>query len=418
MHASAKNSRKPGFPMAQPAGETGAWARRVESDSLRHPAQVMKLALKTWHSLESADAIQRFQLVDEVAQDRGPELTLAFRSAIMVAAGFRRRIGRSGRPSRTQEPCIVFVVKDKWPDEQVRENDPQKIPRYLLAHATVDGLRVPCVVPTDVQPQEWFHGARPQGAVTLQVGSGQIGGTGAAACAVQLGVGPHAMKLLMSAHHVFSPFPDVAMRTPRSGSPVSRLIPEGGPPFATSSAWGGAMRADGQPSFDVQFAKVSDWAAARSVLSGLRLSANIPYAGSAAQVMALGKKASFEILVPADNPEWRGAPRPVARVALDAILPDSYGFDCAVRENGAFTERHLVFRRLVRMRLLANVGQLLPGDSGSAVVVRRADGTHTLIGLFIASGNDYAYAIPAWQLFDTSSYARLPGDGPLVPVAA
>jgi hypothetical protein len=226
------------------------------------------------------------------------------------------------------------------------------------------------------------------------------------------------MKLLMSAHHVFSPFPDVDMRMPRSGSPVSRLAPEGERPFATSSGWGGAMRADGQPSFDVQFAKVSDWTAAGAALSGLKLSADLPYAGSAAQVMVLGKTASFEILVPADNPGWQGPQRPAARAALDAILPDSYGFDCAVRENGAVVERHLVFRRLVRMRLLASAGQLLPGDSGSAVVARRADGTHTLIGLFIASGNDYAYAVPAWQLFDTSCYARLPSDGRIVPVAA
>lgn len=418
MPASAKNSRKPAPLLAQATRKTGAWARRVESDSLRHPAQVLKAALKTWRSLRHIDMRQCFQLVDELAQDRGPELTLAFGSVVMVAAGFRRRMGRSGQPGRTREPCVVFVVKDKWPDEQGRENDPQKIPRYLLAHATVDGQRVACAIPTDVQPHEWFYGARSQGAVTLQVGLGQTAGTGAAACAVRLGVGPHAMKLLMSAHHVLSPFPDVTARLPRPGSPVSRLAPAGAQPFATSSAWGGAMRADGQPSFDVQFAKVSDWTAAKSALSGLKLSVDMAYAGSAAQVMALGEVAAFEILVPADNPGWQGGPRPVARAALDVILPDSYGFDCAVRENGAFAERHLVFTRLVRMRLLANAGQLLPGDSGSPVVARRADGSHTLIGLFIASGNDYAYAIASWQLFDTSYYARLPGDGPLVPVAA
>ena len=404
--------------MAQGQTKTRVWARRVESDSLRHPDHVMQAALKTWRSLKGDP--RQFELVDEMAQDRGPQLTLGYRNVIMLAAGFRRRTGPTGRPSRTQEPCVVFVVKTKWPSEPGREDDPQKIPPFLLAHVTVEGRRVRCAVPTDVQAQESFRGTRTMGNAILQVGSAPIGGTGTAACAVQIGAGPSAMKLLLSAHHVFSPFPDVSAGTPQSGLPIRQLgaannttAPQA---FATSSRWGGAMRADGQPSFDAQFAKVSDWDSARDTVSALMLSTDSPYAGSAAQVMALGKADAFEILVPPNNPEWHGPQRLPTRAALDAVLSDSYGFDCDVRENGAFVQRHLTFQRLIRMQLLASSGALLSGDSGAAVVARRTDGAHTLIGLFIASGDDFAYAIPAWQLFDKSYYARLPGDGPIVPV--
>jgi len=178
------------------------------------------------------------------------------------------------------------------------------------------------------------------------------------------------------------------------------------------------MRADGQPSFDAQFATVLDWDAARAALAGLHLSPNFVYAASPAQAMALGQANQFEILAPSNNPAWHGPERKLVRVMFDTVLLDSYGFDCNVRENSGVVQRHLTFERLIRMKLLANAGALLGGDSGAAVVAVRPDGTHTLIGIFIASGDEYAYAIPAWQLFNPSYYARLPGDGPIVPVAA
>ena len=98
------------------------------------------------------------------------------------------------------------------------------------------------------------------------------------------------------------------------------------------------------------------------------------------------------------------------------VLSDAYGFNCDVLENGLPVSRHLTFQRLIRMKPKAGSGALLEGDSGSAVVARSSDGRHTLIGLFIASGSEFAYAIPAWQLFDASYYARLPKGRPLLPV--
>ena len=406
--------------MALTQKKTRAWSRRVESDSLRHSELAMKAALKNWRALKGD--LRQFELVDEVAQDRGPELTLAYRNVIMLAAGFRRRTTRNGRPLRTREPCVVFVVETKWADEQNHEGDLQKIPRYLLAHATVDGVRVRCAVPTDVQPQASFQDVQTRGNAILMVGSGPDATTGTAGCAVEIGPGPEPMKLLLSAHHVFSLLPDVSAGTPRPGLSIAPFVaggvPPGSPAFATSSGWGGAMRADGQPSFDAQFATVMDWSAARAALAGLRLAPDFAYAGSPAQAMALGQTNNFEILAPLNNPELHGASRKPIRLMFDTVLLDSYGFDCDVRENGELVKRHLTFERLIRMKLLASAGALLGGDSGAAVVAPRADGTHTLMGIFIASGDEYAYAIPAWQLFNPSYYARLPGDGPIVPVAA
>jgi hypothetical protein len=397
---------------------SASWTRRVERDSLRHPARAMKEAIRTWRSLKD-DPI-RFELVDEVAQDRGPELTLAYRNVIMLAAGFRHRTGKTGRPARTREPCVVFVVKAKWAHGDAPDDDAQRIPPYLLAHVTLDGARVRCAVPTDVQCQDRFQDVRPRASATLAIGSGGLSATGAAAFAVQVGDGAQAVKLLLSAHHVFSSFPNVQTGIPRSGLQISRLGPTGGvaQAFAVSASWGGKMRADGEPSFDVQMARVSNWSAARAVLADLRLSSTQPYAGSPGQVIALGEASRFHILVPPDNPEWQGSSRGPTRVKFDMVLSDSYGFNFDVSEEGGIASRHLTFHRLVRMERIAGGGALLGGDSGSAVVAVRSDGTHTLIGLFIAAGDEFAYCIPAWQLFDRRYYARLPGDGRIFPVPA
>jgi len=251
----------------------------------------------------------------------------------------------------------------------------------------------------------------------LQIGDSPSPSRGSAACAVQLGSGQSAIKLLLSAHHVFSDTPDVTTGAPQAGWPIRPLASPQTSPFAKSSRWGGAMRADGQPSFDVQFAQVSDWDVARKVVSALRLSSDEPYAGSVGQVMALAMNGAFQVLTPPDNPRWQEATRAAANVKFELVLPDSYGFDYTVRENDQLVERHLTFQRLIRLKIETD-GSLLKGDSGSAVVAIRADGSHTLIGLFIASGDEFGYAVPAWQLFDTDYYARLPGDGPLLPVTA
>lgn len=404
--------------MAQPQSKKRAWSRRVESNSLRHSDQTVKAARKVWQSLKGDT--RQFDLVDEVAQDRGPELTLAYSNVIMVAAGFRRRTSSAGRSVLTKQPCVVFVVKAKWLTDPGREVDPQRLPRCLLAHVSIDGRRVRCAIPTDVQAQDSFLETRSMGNSILQIGSGSLAGTGAAACAVELGTDTGAKKLLLSAHHVFSHTPDVTMRTPQPDwqiTPLSLTVSPAPLPFATSTKWGGEMRADGQPSFDVQLAEVTDWNIARLALPELKLSATEPYAGSVGKVMALAQVSAFEILVPIDNPNLQGLSRLPTELDFDMVLSDAYGFDCLVLENGLRVWRHLTFQRLVRMKPKPGSGVLLPGDSGSVVVARGADGSHTLIGLFIASGSEFAYAIPAWQLFDASYYARLPSGRPLLPIS-
>ena len=403
--------------MAQAQGIKRAWSRRVEQDSLRHSDQTIKAARKVWRSLKGDT--RRFDLVDEVALDRGPELTLAYRNVILVAAGFRRTTSNVGRSVLTKQPCVVFVVKAKWLSDLGREVDPQRLPSCLLAHVSLDGRRVRCAVPTDVQAQDSYLETRSMGNSILRIGNGPAAGTGHASCAVELGTAPGAKKFLLSAHHVFSHTPDVTSRTPQPGweiTPLSAALSAPPSRFAESSEWGGEMRADGQPSFDVQFAKVQDWNIARLTLHALKLSATEPYAGSAGNVMGLAQLGAFEVLMPFDNPKFHGSSRPTTELDFDSVLSDAYGFDSDVLENGLRVRRHLTFQRLIRMKLKAGLGALLEGDSGSAVVARRNDGSHTLIGMFIASGSDFAYAIPAWQLFDASYYARLPKGRPLLPV--
>ena len=186
--------------------------------------------------------------------------------------------------------------------------------------------------------------------------------------------------------------------------------------FAKSTLFGGRLRLDGQPSFDVQFADVSDWAVPKELFKGLILSAEVPYVEGVAELEQLGRSA-FEILVPPNNPNWpsNGHVRPAMLARFRMIMPTSFGLNYPVRVNGLVTIELLNLWQLIRLAILGN-NVVLGGDSGSAVVAMRSDGTYTLIGMLIASRDEFAYAIPAWQLFNPAYYAKLPKDSSILKV--
>ena len=403
-NATSRN-RKPRITRAE-------WSRQVESLALKHPDVVITQALKNFKAIR--DDGFKLVLAQEIAETRGTELTLAYRNVIMVGAGYKARTMRNGALRTTRSPCVIFVVRRKLLRQAFDRDQSQLLPQYLLTYATVNGERRLCAVPTDVQPEAWFHGVTPNGPKTLSVVSAPPSNGasyfGTATWGITIGAGSY----LMSAQHVFSPVPEVAIDSLTPGASISLLGANS--IFAKSTLFGGRLRLDGQPSFDVQLADVSDWSIPKELFKGLVLSKDVPYVNGVAELEQIGGS-GFEILVPPNNPNWpaNGRVRPPMFARFRMIMPTSFGLNYPVRVNGLAMIRMLNFWQLIRLAILDN-NEVLGGDSGSAVVAMRSEGTYTLVGMLIASRDAVAYAIPAWQLFNPAYYAKLPKDSSTLKV--
>jgi hypothetical protein len=392
------------------------WSKRTERLSLRHLPSHVQVATAAYRAL--GDIALKWQLADEIAETRGPELTLAYRNVVAVAPGFKSRETKTGR-RLDKTPCVIFVVRNKWKPGGARAADPQHLPRCLLAYATVNGERVLCAVPTDVQPETWFHGARAMGPAAVRVDDPDWPALGTLTCAVELNAGGAKQKLLMSARHVFNPRP-VLERNPRPGLKFGQIDPATQnalpPVVARSTNRGGILRDDDdEPSFDVQLADNVDWTTARRLLDHLRLSPSEPYVASPARLAELGASSTFAILVAPNHPAHPGVSRVSAQFKT---LTLAHAIPYSVRKGDTPVDDEFIhFRRLIQLEILG-AAKVVKGDSGSPVAVRQDDGTWTLAGLFIGGGNGLAYAIPAWQLFDADFYKNLPAGATLRPVNA
>ena len=78
---------------------------------------------------------EQLRLAHEAATTRSAELRLAYPGLISVGSGFRtRRMAAGGQPLLTREPCVIFVVANKWKTVG-RPSDPRRLPTHLLAAA-------------------------------------------------------------------------------------------------------------------------------------------------------------------------------------------------------------------------------------------------------------------------------------------
>lgn len=395
------------------------WSRTTERRSLRHPERLMRAAMAAYGAI--ADTAYQLQLADEAAETRGPELTLAFRNVVMVAAGYRTvtAVGADGlsQSQAMREPCVVFVVRRKWKSGSASEKGDQCIPRRLMAYAQVGGQRILVAIPTDVQVQTKFSGARALGPRALHVDDQNNPEFGMPTCAVAVGAEGAQKRYILSARHVLSPRPDLDAGVIASGVDVAALdgatLGTEAKPFGITSEFGGELRSDGEPSFDVQLIQRINWPRARKLLRTLKL-APTAYVDSPAALFNL--PGPLEILVPENHPDWlqAGLVRPVMQARVREIMPSSYGFDHDVISAGQLATVHLVFWRLLCLELVdPAIDTVRHGDSGSAVIARGVDGLCTLVGMLIASNDDFAFAIPAWQLFDSSYYWNLPAQHPV-----
>ena len=388
------------------------WSQHVEGLALGHPERTVEQAIRNFAKIQ--DSGRRLELAREIAETRQPELTLAYRNVVMVGAGYKSRTLRNGVRRLSREPCVIFVVRRKLVRQSFTREKSQLLPKHLLAYATINGERVLCAIPTDVQPETWFNGAKPRAPEILNVSELPSGFSdiGSATCAAI--VGPNNRRFLISALHVFSPTPDVDLDSLASGASI--FLGGSSAPFATSTPFGGKLRLDGQPSFDMQWSEISDWSVAQRFLAGISLSSNSPYAKNATELEELGRSA-FEIRVPANNPNRSSAnrPRPTMFARFRMLMPTSFALTYTVRTGGRVRNEMLNFWQLIQLQILTG-GAVVGGDSGSAIVSRRSDGTYTLIGTLIASRDDFVYAIPAWQIFNPLFYEKLPTGNDFPPV--
>ena len=394
------------------------WARRVEAHSLAVPAPLLREARANTQRCRN-DVAFLASLAREISLSRARELTLAYRSVVGVMPGFRRK--RSKQGARTSsELCVVFIVRRK------REVDPasaQYLPRWLITFAERDGLRQPFALPTDVQDAAEHHGAtaHTDSAVWAQR-DGWPSANGSFAALVTLRHAAGAQTCVLSAQHVLTPFPDGGALQIRAGLPVSPLDASGSqvdaPRLGTSLPIGGLLRDDerpDRPSFDVQLAALDPAGDTllrqRTPLRGLN--AAQPWVRRFEDLMLLDRDGWFHLLTPDNHATSPG--RGAIRMTLAHMPPTPVGLDYDMGGGPVAQIRQVYHAELLGFTAVDS-GKPIKGDSGSPIVVRRDDGTMTLVAMHIGGGNGMSWAIPAWRLFDVSNWAQYPEGASVEPI--
>jgi hypothetical protein len=396
-------------------GANTAWAAAAETAGRTRGAPEWRAARTTYKLLPPA---LQLRLVEEIVEARSHDFIQGFDNVVAVHAGVRRRRDKAGRERLGTTPCVIFVVRRKWPTPD-HGRPAQRLPAELLAHADVDGRRHLCAVPTDVQHIDPLVRARAQARTRLQTAV-QVPVAGAAAQATgtlawPLRVGGNQIVLLAPLH-VFSPLPNLQHGGCRAGAQGRAFdaqgLPRNGPVLFTTLNAGGQLLPWPALSFDAQLAAVNDMADLRSAFQGLPISASRPFLRSTADVLQASAGAGLQILVPDNFPGLGGQARTLAAAYSRNITRET---PLVYRTAGgleSFVAHHLLIELQIKLG-----NRTFDGDSGSAVVTPAPDG-FTLAGMHIAGNSDtgLSFMLPAWQLFDSLFYHAVP-DGLIEPVS-
>jgi len=380
--------------------------------------QVMAQALKAFRALR--DPALQMRLAREAAFTRASELTLAYANVVMLSAGYKFKTLRNGQERLQLLPCVVFVVRSKWPQGQKQADHQQFLPCGLLTYAEREGVRQLVAVPTDVQLETRFLGARSQSARLLYVDTEEEM-YGTLTCAVELsGPGqPQPQRYALSALHVFSPMPAMDATKLTEGAEASLMTPKAPPVLppvlARSLPLGGRLRSQGRISFDVQLATVPSWPKLAPLLADMPLSAHKACLLSIDEFDALQPGQRFELLVPDNHPDAGFKARPSMLARFLNFMPPAFPIDYEVKVGNALREEPVHHWQLLKLELLLG-RETLPGDSGSPVVAWNNDGSCTLVGMHIAGAGSWAYAIPSWRLFDLENFWKAPPGSRMRPV--
>lgn len=398
-----------------------AWSARTESQSLALPADLLRQARANTRRV-AHDVAFLAGLAREIALTRGAELTLAYRNLVWVLPGFRKR-QQGGRTRIDNRVCVVFVVKRKG---GVAPGAEQCLPAWLLTFAEHDGERQVFALPTDVQDAADFHGAQVQSDSGVWVKNGDWPvANGSLTCLVSLRHGAVQQTCILSAQHVLTPFADgetlqvvggLALRPlDAGGRPVDQ------PRLGTSLPHGGVLRGDerpDRPSFDVQLAAIAAGAdtAVQQRIALRRLHPARPWVRSLAELLVLDRDGWFHLLTPDNHASAPG--RGAIRLTLGAMPPLPVPIPYPLAGEPQAVSRNVFHAELLRFDATGG-GVPRPGDSGSPIVARHADGTMTLVAMHIAgNGQGLSWALPAWRLFDLDNWAQYPAGARIEPVNA
>lgn len=396
---------------AQRRSANEEWAAAAKAAGRDRAPGELREARAAFKSLTRAE---QMQLAEEIAEARGHDFVHSFANVVAVHAGVRRRRDRSGRERLGVTPCVIFLVRTKWP-EPGHGRPSQRLPAELMAHASIDGRRRLCAIPTDVQRSLPLATVRDQALsavqVPVQAGSGMA--TGTLAWPVRVA---GQMLAVLAPLHVMSPLPDLqrgGRRFGAEGRPFDgQGHPQSGPPLFTTLDAGGRLLPWPAPSFDAQLAAVNDVAALRNAFQGFRISPTRPILRSAGEILQASAGAGLRILVPDNHPALG-----VARGPLQATYSRNITRETPLnyRVAGGLTA-YVSHRLLIELQILSG-NPTLDGDSGSAVVTPAPDG-FTLAGMHIAGNSDLglSFMLPAWQLFDPLFYQSIP-EGAIEPVS-
>ena len=345
----------------------------------------------------------QMSLAREIVEARGAALKQDYVDLSLVTAGYRAQRDSQGQAMFHPEPCVILGVARKWRTADGTD-DPadQRLPRVLITPGKNGQLYA---VPTDVQPADWFSGGVARASSAVWADAPENYGT--LACAVRVQTPAGVSSFALSAMHVLSPWAQMDLPQPDAGEEVHNT--DTAAIVGTSSAWGGALR-EVALSFDAQLGGISDPAWFNAAFAGWALPSQRPYIRRREELDALAATQNFIILAPGNHPTYPGRGPMMAqfRSYAGSDVPIIY----KVRVGGMRARMYVRHRELVQLEVNALSSAPAEGDSGSAVLTWRLDGTLALAGMFIASldqpADRVAYMLPAWQLFDLANWASLP----------
>lgn len=418
--------------MARPSSPSthATWAAHVKQASSAICDDELAAAVRRFEQLPMA---QRFRLVREAAETRGPEYARSHDNVVMVAAGMKRRQADGGR-TVALEPCVIFFVKRKWARDERPETHPLHLPRRLLAHVDGQQRRDLVALPTDVQIANRLSGVRPQDGRAICV---ELGGVptefGTITTLVRVdGLIAQPVVCAMSAQHVLSPdFRANLDNRPQAGNvvTVARGFVSAGVfqqeahavALGTTLAIGGSLHDGAALSFDVQFAEVPVTDALSRQLADMRLSPDEPSIASPDrydELVGQDQPPEIDVLVAENHPMFN-SPRDAVRLTHSGWPGDRQAIPYI--DSSDPPARLMVHQRDMLEFKFFSSAKTVAGDSGAPVVLRFSDGTCTLVGMHVAVNDDVScsYVVPAWQLFAVANYSgTLPEGAVLSPLAS
>ena len=209
---------------------------------------------------------EKISLVREIAYSRREELCRAYPDLMMIGHGLRQRQSDAGDPEIVDEPCVILAVRKKWQKGALPPEESTTLPEYLIAFCTVDGKRVPCAVPTDIEDGEAYLRTQPQAGSQSILVSGARGtpsGRGTLTCAIARSSNPDRVYAL-SCRHVFGINATADHQTGHQVSHDDHV-------FGQSTGIRGPLAAGPHYSMDAQLAEISDHHALSNALGNVRI---------------------------------------------------------------------------------------------------------------------------------------------------